>query len=102
MPILAGDGPAHPENEGWEVRDGEDAEEGRYPPGEHPLEGVPDLEDLAEPEPLSAKVDLSEVSDLLACGPNLVQGGPWGWGFWLHSCPNALAVARWHAGHKSI
>ncbi|CAB1118634.1 unnamed protein product [Ectocarpus sp. CCAP 1310/34] len=57
-------GSPHPENEGWEVRDGEDAQEGRYPPGEHPLEGVPDLEDLTEPEPLSAKVDLSEVQGL--------------------------------------
>lgn len=83
MPILAGDGPAHPENEGWEVRDGEDAEEGRYPPGEHPLEGVPDLEDLADPEPLSAKVDLSEVSDLHACGPNLIDARrSLGLGFW--------------------
>lgn len=35
---------------------------GGFPPGEHPLEGVPNFEDLAAPESLSAKVDLSEVS----------------------------------------
>lgn len=35
---------------------------GGFPPGEHPLEGVPNFEDLAPPETLSAKVDLSEVS----------------------------------------
>ncbi len=41
--------------------DGECENGGGYPPGEHPLEGVANLEDLAEPEALSAKVDLSEV-----------------------------------------
>lgn len=48
----------------WEDGDGDSGKGGGYPPGEHPLKGVPNLEDLAEPEALSAKVDLSEVSDL--------------------------------------
>lgn len=40
---------------------GDDDGKGSFPPGEHPLEGVPNLADLAAPEALSAKVDLSEV-----------------------------------------
>lgn len=54
-PLPSDGGPMHSARGGWE--DG-----GGYPPGEHPLEGVSNLEDLAEPEALSAKVDLSEVS----------------------------------------
>ncbi|CAM9530888.1 unnamed protein product [Chrysoparadoxa australica] len=37
-----------------------------FPPGQHPLEGVPNAEDLPAPEPLSTKVDLSEVQGLNA------------------------------------
>lgn len=54
----------HSARGGWEDDDGESEKGGGYPPGEHPLEGVPNVEDLAEPEALSAKVDLSEVSNL--------------------------------------
>lgn len=54
----------HAAGRGWEDDDGGSGKGGGYPPGEHPLEGVPNLEDLAEPEALSAKVDLSEVSCL--------------------------------------
>ncbi|CAM9666707.1 unnamed protein product, partial [Hapterophycus canaliculatus] len=50
--------------EGQEGSDGEAANGAGYPPGEHPLEGVPEFEDLAEPEALSSKVDLSEVQGL--------------------------------------
>lgn len=32
-----------------------------FPPGDHPLEGVPNFGDLAVPETLSVKVNLSEV-----------------------------------------
>lgn len=52
----------HAARGGWKDGDRENVKGGGYPPGEHPLEGVPNLEDLAEPEALSAKVDLSEVS----------------------------------------
>lgn len=54
--------------DGWEHED--DDAEGRgandandFPPGEHPLEGVPNLEELPDPEALSAKIDLSEVGE---------------------------------------
>lgn len=43
---------------------GDGDEKYSFPPGEHPLEGVPNVADLAAPETLSAKVDLSEVSFL--------------------------------------
>lgn len=49
-------------SEGWDDGDGTSGKDGEYPPGEHPLEGVANVQDLAEPEALSAKVDLSEVS----------------------------------------
>lgn len=58
-----------PARRSWEDDQGEggggDGEgKGSFPPGEHPLEGVPNLADLAAPEALSAKVDLSEVGFL--------------------------------------
>lgn len=48
----------------WEHEEAhqEESEEARFPPGEHPLEGVPNVEGLAAPEALSARIDLSEVS----------------------------------------
>lgn len=52
-----------------------------YPPGEHPLEGVANLEDLAEPEALSAKVDLSEVGVCAAGMRVLALLGEWLIGF---------------------
>ena len=52
----------HSASEGWDDGDGTTGKDGVYPAGEHPLEGVANFEDLAEPEALSAKVDLSEVS----------------------------------------
>lgn len=52
--------------EAWEQErgaeeDGETTGGTEFPPGEHPLEGVPNLANLPAPETLSAKVDLSEV-----------------------------------------
>ncbi|CAM9307168.1 unnamed protein product [Laminaria digitata] len=58
---------AHPSpGEEWRHEGGEKGGQmgGGFPPGEHPLEGVPNFEDLAPPETLSAKVDLSEVQGL--------------------------------------
>lgn len=51
----------------WERDEGKGEGEGGggFPPGDHPLQGVPNLEDLAAPETLSAKVDLSEVNSLV-------------------------------------
>lgn len=63
--FVCDDNPSHSASEGWDDGDGASGQGGEYPPGEHPLEGVANLEDLAEPEALSAKVDLSEVSCVL-------------------------------------
>lgn len=70
--------------EGWEDGDGEAGKGTGYPPGEHPLEGVPGLEDLAEPEVLSSKVDLSEVSNFLFLDTFKGVG-------WVRPCVEALA-----------
>eukprot|EP00903_Cladosiphon_okamuranus_P013509 g12582.t1 len=59
-----GSRPHESPSEAWDDDDGTSGKGGEYPPGEHPLEGVANLEDLAEPEALSAKVDLSEVQGL--------------------------------------
>ena len=58
--------------ESWEREEGVQAGDRgvHFPPGEHPLEGVPNMVDLAAPEALSARVDLSEVSEEL---PPVVQ-----------------------------
>eukprot|EP00752_Nemacystus_decipiens_P007074 g6339.t1 len=59
-----GSRPHEAPSEGWDDGDGTSEKGGVYPAGEHPLAGVANLEDLAEPEALSAKVDLSEVQGL--------------------------------------
>lgn len=53
------------EHEDDDVKGREGDGENDFPPGEHPLEGVANLDDLPAPEPLSAKVDLSEVGTVL-------------------------------------
>ena len=58
----------------WDDGEREYETGGGYPPGEHPLEGVANVEDLAEPEALSAKVDLSEASFFCSLAGMLVLG----------------------------
>lgn len=55
--------PPLPARDDWGHEEGQqDGDTGdMFPPGDHPLEGVPNFGDLAVPETLSVKVNLSEV-----------------------------------------
>lgn len=72
--IAPSDGRIVAARESWEHEGSEEeGDEGSgFPRGEHPLEGVSNLEDLAAPETLSAKVDLSEVGAFCGCQSNWV------------------------------